>query len=186
MAIEEEDLELDEDAGKKGKSSKVKIIIIALVVLVMMGASIGGTLYFLGGSDEEMVAEEDDATGDSKQKKKKKKAEKNGEPEMVIYHAFEPAFVVNFEDKGVVRFLQIGLSVMTYDEAVTASLKQHDPVIRNNLVLLFSSQSFKDLSSREGKEKLRAETLKEIQSVLKKYTDDKGVEEAFFTSFVIQ
>ena len=185
MAIEEEDLELDEDAGKKGKSSKVKIIIITLVVLVLMGASIGGTLYFLGGSDEEMAAEESDGKDGSKQKKKKKAA-KDGEARMVIYHAFEPPFVVNFEDKGVIRFLQIGLSVMTYDETVTASLKQHDPVIRNNLVLLFSSQSFKDLSSREGKEKLRAETLKEIQSVLKKYTDDKGVEEAFFTSFVIQ
>jgi flagellar FliL protein len=86
----------------------------------------------------------------------------------------------------VIRFLQIGLSVMTRDETVIDSLKQHDPVIRNNLVLLFSSQTFKDLSSREGKEKLRVETLKEIQSILKKYTDDKGIEEAFFTSFVIQ
>ena len=184
MAIEEDDLELDEDAGKKGKSSKVKIIIIALVVLVLMAASIGGTLYFLGGSDEDMAMEDGDAkSGD---KKKKKKSAKGGEAKTVIYHAFEPAFVVNFEDKGVVRFLQIGLSVMTYDAAVTDSLKQHDPVIRNNLVLLFSSQSFKDLSSREGKEKLRADTLKEIQSILMKYTDDKGVEEAFFTSFVIQ
>jgi flagellar FliL protein len=185
MAIEDEDLELDEDAGKKGKSSKVKIIIIVLVVLAMMGASIGGTLYFLGGSDEEMVAEQGDGNNEGKHKKKKKVA-KDGEAVKVIYHTFEPPFVVNFEDKGVVRFLQIGLSVMTHDETVSASLKQHDPVIRNNLVLLFSSQTFKDLSSREGKEKLRVETLKEIQSILKKYTDDKGIEEAFFTSFVIQ
>jgi len=184
MAIEEDDLELDEDAGKKGKSSKVKIIIIAVVALLMVGASIGGTLFFLGGSDEDMAMEEGDAQ--SSDKKKKKKSAKGGDGGKVIYHAFEPPFVVNFEDKGVVRFLQIGLSTMTHDESVVASLKQHDPVIRNNLVLLFSSQSFKDLSSREGKEKLRADTLKEIQSILTKYTDDKGVEEAFFTSFVIQ
>lgn len=183
MAIEEEDLELDEAAGNKGKSSKVKIIIIALVVMLLMGTSIGGTLYFLGGSDEEM-SEQADGMADSK--KKKKKAAKSGEPVKIIYHAFDPPFVVNFEDKGVVRFLQIGLSVMTHDETVTASLQQHDPVIRNNLVLLFSSQTFKDLSSREGKEKLRMQTLKEIQSIMKKYTDDKGIEEAFFTSFVIQ
>lgn len=182
MAIEEEDLELDEAAGKKGKSSKMKIIIISLVVLLMIGASVGGTLYFLGGSDEEM-ADEMDAKADSKKGKKKAKS---ADAMKVVYHAFDPPFVVNFEDKGVVRFLQVGLSVMTHDEAVIASLKQHDPVIRNNLVLLFSSQTFKDLSSRKGKEKLRQETLKEIQSILKKYTDDKGVEEAFFTSFVIQ
>lgn len=183
MAIEDEDLELDEDAGKKGKSSKVKIIIIALVVLLLMGASIGATLYFLGGSGEEMAMDEADGKNGASSKKK---AAKDGEATKVIYHAFEPPFVVNFEDKGVIRFLQIGLSVMSHDETVTASLQQHDPVIRNNLVLLFSSQSFKDLTSREGKEKLRVDTLKEIQSVLKKYTGDEGVEEAFFTSFVIQ
>lgn len=183
MAIEDEDLELDDAAAKKGKSSKVKILIIALVVLLLMGASIGGTLYFLGGSDDEMAM--DDAAGMSEDNGKKK-ANKDGEQMKVIYHAFNPAFVVNFEDKGVVRFLQIGLSVLTHDEAVVASLEQHDPVIRNNLVLLFSSQTFKDLSSREGKEKLRIQTLNEIQSILTKYTGDKGVEEAFFTSFVIQ
>lgn len=185
MAIEEEDLELGDGAAKKGKSSKVTIIIIAVVALLMIGASIGGTLYFLGGSDEEMsTANADSEAGDKN--KKSKKAAQEGESKVVIYHAFEPAFVVNFEDKGVIRFLQVGLSVMTRDEAVIGHLKQHDPVIRNNLVLLFSSQSFKDLSSREGKEKLRAETLKEIQAILKKYTDDKGIDEAFFTSFVIQ
>ena len=181
MAIDEEDLELGDDDGKPVKSGKLKIIIIVLVVLVLMGASIGGTLYFLGGAGEETVAE--DTTGKTANKKAQAKDAGNTK---VIYHPFEPPFVVNFEDKGVVRFLQIGLSVMTHDEAVVDSLKQHDPVIRNNLVLLFSSQSFKDLSSREGKEKLRTETRKEIQSVLQKYTDDKGIQEVFFTSFVIQ
>lgn len=183
MAIEEEDLELGDGAAKKGKSSKVTIIIIVVAVLVMIGASIGGTLYFLGGSDEEMSTADAEA-GDKH--KKSKKAAQEGEVKVVIYHAFEPAFVVNFEDKGVIRFLQVGLSAMTHDESVISDLKQHDPVIRNNLVLLFSSQSFKDLSTREGKEKLRAETLKEIQTILKKYTSDKGVDEVFFTSFVIQ
>lgn len=185
MAIEEDDLELGEGAATKGKSSKVTIIIIAVVALLMIGASIGGTLYFLGGSDEEMSMANADGEGGDKHKKSKKAAHE-GESSAVIYHAFEPAFVVNFEDKGVIRFLQVGLSVMTHNESVISDLTQHDPVIRNNLVLLFSSQSFKDLSSREGKEKLRADTLKEIQTILKKYTGDKGVDEVFFTSFVIQ
>lgn len=185
MAIEEEDLELDEGAAKKGKSSKVKIIIIALVVVLLMAGSIGGTLYFLGGSSsDEMVAEDDAVENDGK--KKKSKSSKDSNSKVVTYYAFDPAFVVNFEDKGVIRFLQITLSAMTYDATVPDSLKQHDPVIRNNLVLLYSSQSYSDLTSREGKEKLRADTLSEIQSILKKYTDDKGIEEVFFTSFVIQ
>ena len=183
MAIEEDDLELDEDAAKKGKSSKVKIIIIALVVLLLIGGTVGGTLYFLGGSSsEEMAAEDGDVENDGKKKKKAK----GSKSKVVTYYAFDPAFVVNFEDKGVIRFLQITLSAMTYDTAVPDSLKEHDPVIRNNLVLLYSSQSYSDLTSREGKEKLRADTLTEIQSILKKYTDDKGIEEVFFTSFVIQ
>ncbi|WP_126453789.1 flagellar basal body-associated FliL family protein [Sulfuriflexus mobilis] len=177
MAIEEEDLELDAEAAVKGKSSKVKIIIIALVVLILMGTSIGVTLYFTGafGSAEEQ--------GEEKAEAEVKQPEQAGK---LIYHAFEPPFVVNFEDKGVVRFLQIGLSVMTKDEGVITSIQQHDPVLRNNLVLLFSSQSFKTLTTREGKEALRAQTLKEIQGALEKQGAKSAVEEVFFTSFVIQ
>ena len=39
---------------------------------------------------------------------------------------------------------------------------------------------------REGKEKLRADALAEIQKVMKAETGKPGVESVFFTSFVMQ
>lgn len=189
MAIDEDDLELDTESGtgkKKGKSSLVKIVIISVVVLLVMGITIGATMYLVGGSEDASAAEDMAAgEGESAKKKQKDKPVRKDSGD-IIYHAFEPAFVVNFEDKGVVRFLQIGLSVMTHNEDVVADLQQHEPVIRNNLVLMLSSQKYEDLTSREGKEKLRAMIRDEIRSILRKYTGDPGIEEAFFTSFVIQ
>ena len=42
------------------------------------------------------------------------------------------------------------------------------------------------LSTQEGKAKLRKEVLKEIHKVLEAETGKEGVEEVFFTSFVMQ
>ena len=175
---DEQDLEL----APKGKSNLKMIIIIAVTVVVLMSASIGGTLYFLGGKDKdhEMPAEEPM----HEEKTEPKKDDKA--PKETIYYKFEPPFVVNFEDKGVVRFLQIGLSAVTDDPMIAEELKKHEPAIRNNLVLLFSSQTYETLGSREGKEKLRKECLEEMQGILKKNAGKPGVQEVYFTSFVIQ
>ncbi len=180
---DEDDLELDTETSK-GKSGLVKIIIIVVVALVVLGGTITATLYFAGvfeGDEDEAVAEEKQADEGNAKKDSKPK-----DTSIVIYHQFDPAFVVNFEDNNVVRFLQIGMSALTHDQAVINELNKHDPAIRNNLVLLFSSQTYDNLSSREGKEELRKKALKEIQDILRENTGDPGVEQIYFTSFVIQ
>lgn len=188
---DEDDLELDTETSK-GKSGLVKIIIIAVVALLVLGGTIAATLYFAGvfdGGEDEAVVEEMEGEGKEDKAKEKKKAKKDSKPKdtsIVIYHEFDPAFVVNFEDNNVVRFLQIGMSALTHDQTVINELNKHDPAIRNNLVLLFSSQTYEELSSREGKEALRKKALKEIQGILKENTGDPGVEQIYFTSFVIQ
>jgi flagellar FliL protein len=40
--------------------------------------------------------------------------------------------------------------------------------------------------TREGKEKLRHEALREIQAILKKESVAPGIEDLLFTSFVVQ
>jgi flagellar FliL protein len=75
---------------------------------------------------------------------------------------------------------------MTREEDVVEELKTHMPVIRNNLVLVFSDQTYDTISTAEGKQKLRDEALAEIKQVLKKETGKTGVEEVYFTSFVMQ
>ena len=52
--------------------------------------------------------------------------------------------------------------------------------------MLFGSQDAQALRSREGKEALRQEVLGEIQRVLEERIGEQGIEEAYFTSFVMQ
>lgn len=103
-----------------------------------------------------------------------------------IYYAMDPPFVVNFEIPAPVRFLQVTVEVMAHEQSVIDAVQKHMPVIRNNLMMLFSGQDYQVIRTREGKEALRARTLAEIQSILKQRTGKPGIEAVYFTSFVMQ
>ncbi len=103
-----------------------------------------------------------------------------------VYFALEPPVVVNFDDQGTVRFLQVTIEVMTRDPASITAVQQHAPLIRNDLMLLLSNRTLADLMSREGKEALRMEALAEVQRILKRETGKTGIESLLFTSFVVQ
>ncbi|MDH3977267.1 MAG: flagellar basal body-associated FliL family protein [Gammaproteobacteria bacterium] len=103
-----------------------------------------------------------------------------------IYLPLDPPLVATFEDKSAVRFLQLTLEVMSRDQAAIDAVQTHMPVIRNSLLLLMGGRTVTDLTSREGKEALRAEALEEMQRILVANTGEPGVEELYFTSFVVQ
>ena len=104
-----------------------------------------------------------------------------------IYYKFDPAFVVNFGGEGSARYFQVTVEAMSRDQAVLDVLKNNEPAVRNDLVLLYSSQDTATLLSVEGKEKLRTATLAAIRKVLdEEGADGKLVEQVYFTSFVIQ
>jgi flagellar FliL protein len=104
-----------------------------------------------------------------------------------IYYKFDPAFVVNFGGEGSARYLQVTVEVMSRDAAILEELKNNEPAVRNDLVLLFSNQDNATLMTVDGKEKLRAATLDSIQKVLNaEGSNGKLVEAVYFTSFVIQ
>ncbi len=172
-----------------------KIIIIVVAVLLLVGGAVGATLYFTGALSEEPVDEEavesedgegeDDAEGEGKSKKKKKKRKKGEDLETFYFH-LQPEFVVNFGAKARPRYLMLEVSASTYDEKVLEIMDTHMPEIRNDLILLYGSQDSKILSTTEGKNELRAKTLEAIQKVLLKHYDDEGIEDVFFTRFVMQ
>jgi flagellar protein FliL len=169
-------------APKRKLPKWVLFAAIGVVALLAIGA---GVYAFMSkkGDDTEQVADPK-----AKGKGKQQVAKKDTKPkEPAIYTAFDPPFVVNFEDKGVVRFLQVTVQVMTRDPKTAEMFKQHDPVIRNDLLLLLGTQTFETLSSREGKEKLREESRAAVASIIKNEGGDpKNVEQLYFTSFVMQ
>ena len=199
----DDDVELDteKEAPAKKKGGKLKLIILIVAGVLLLGGATAG-VYFSGlipafsshSDEEEDVASADSADGKDAAKTKKGdkakgKGKKNGkkkEPQVTLYLPLDPPFVVNFQDQGQLHYLQVTMEVMARDQETIDAVKLHLPVIRNNLTLMLSSQTVESLATREGKEKIRAETLAEIQKILKEQTGKPGVEAVYFTSFVMQ
>lgn len=181
MAVQNLDKEGDENEpvvpeAPKKKLSMGKIIILLVSVLVLAGGGAGAYFYFNQPHQGRAGAEAGSADGKAV-----------GQAKAVpVYYAFDPAFVVNFQDSSSIRFLQVTIEVMSRDPIAIEAVKTHMPVIRNSLVLLFSSQTPENIMTREGKEKIRTDALKEIQKVMKEQTGAPSIEAVYFTGFVMQ
>lgn len=159
-------------AAPPAPSSKKLIIIVTVAVLVAVGAAVGITLMLTGGqsttAEGEAVAEEEAPPAES------------------MYVELTPEFVINFRDRNDrQKFMKAEMSVSTTDEDVAEAVERHMPAIRNSLVLLLSRQVYEDLQPHEGKEKLRAEALAEVQAVLEAEIGKPGVTDLFFSSLVM-
>jgi flagellar protein FliL len=162
------------DADAAPKKSKKWLIVTVLAVLAFLALAGGGaTAFFLVGHNN--------AQG-------KKAAEKPKEPlAPPLYVALDPPFVVNFEGEQLVRFLQVTVQVMTRDPLTVDVLKTNDPVVRNDLLLLFANQKYEEVAARAGKEKLRSDALAAIRHVVANAGGKPDhIEQVYFTSFVMQ
>ena len=177
-------------AGGEGAASPARrklIIFIAIGVVALGGLGAGGFFLFAGKHAATAAADakgKPKATASRESKSEKAEAPPKGP---AIYVALDPPFVVNFEAEQLVRFLQITAQVMTRDPETAELLKANDPMIRNDMLLLLGNQSATTVSSREGKEKLRADALATVRNVVKTAGGKpQNVEAVFFTSFVMQ
>lgn len=169
--------------------SKKMLIIIAAAVLVVVGGGVGAYFAFGHKGEESAQAEgEEGAQGQVKGKSKGKGKHAEEKPKAPpIYVKLDPPFVVNFDANGVMRFLQVTVEVMTRDAHAAELVKANDPMIRNDLLLLFGNQRSTDITTLEGKEKLRADALATVAKVVaSEGGEGKKVEQLFFTSFVMQ
>lgn len=149
------------------KKSKLPLIIIGVLVLAAAG---GAAFKFMkpAATDKPAAAA---ASGKA----------------AAIYYKFDPAFVVNFGSEGNARYLQITLEAMSREQSVIDEIKNNEPAIRNDLVLLYSAQQPEALLAPEGKEKLRAATLDAVRkTIAAEGAKPEAVEAVYFTSFVIQ
>ncbi len=153
-------------------------IVLVLVIVLLATAAGGGVAWFVAGRSAAHAAAGDDKHAEEKEKEKK--------PAPAQYMALDPAFVINLADEDAPRYLQADIQVMTRQAEVLEQVKAHLPQIRNNLLMLFAQQKAADLRSRDGREKLQAAALAEVQKVLQAETGKPGVEALYFTSFVTQ
>ncbi|UPG86911.1 flagellar basal body-associated FliL family protein [Luteibacter aegosomatis] len=158
----------DDAAPAPKKKGKAKLLIIGAIVVLAAGGA-GAFVMLKGGHGKgaESAAEAEKA-------------------KPALYLQMDPAFVVNFQDDTALRFLQIGVNVMSHDPEAIAAVREADPEIRNALLMLFSAQDVKTLSDVKGKQKLQASALAEVQRILKGKIGRPGVDAVFFTSFIMQ
>ncbi len=107
-------------------------------------------------------------------------------PKTEVYLALQPAFVVNFRDDDSLRYLQVGITLMAHDQAALDTAKSADPVLRDALVALLSSQDYTVISGAAGREKLQAQALLAVRKVVQERLGRPGIDALYFTSFVMQ
>lgn len=154
----------------------MKKIIVAVVVLLLLGGGAGA--FFL------LPLGEPPADGEAAQAGQQVAPEPEPDGE-ALYLPLDPAFVVNFEYNGGIRYLQISLQVMAYEPSVLEKVAAHMPAVRNNLILLFSGQDYPTLNTVEGKEALRGAVRESVNKQLK-LKGESRVRDVFFTGFVVQ
>lgn len=103
-----------------------------------------------------------------------------------LYQPLDPAFTVNYAHGGRQRYMQVSVVLMGRDPEAMAAAKEHSPLIRNQLVMLFSSADFEQLMSAEGKETLREQATLAVQSLMEQELGKPIIESVLFTNLVLQ
>ncbi|MBQ0724290.1 MAG: flagellar basal body-associated FliL family protein [Cycloclasticus sp.] len=179
---EQQDESVDLEAGSKKKL----IIIIAAGVMALLLVT-GAVLYFMGIFDDEKPSKSSDP---AKEESAEKEAnDESDEDDSVVstatYLPLSPAFLVNFKT-GNIRVLKVEISLLATDDKVIDAVKLHDPVIRNNILLLLSNQDPEALKTLDGKMGLQAAIKGEINKVLADKQVPSNVKDVFFTELVMQ
>lgn len=102
------------------------------------------------------------------------------------YIPLEPSFVVNFGETGPLKYLKADISIRVDDAETINAVQHHMPMIRHNLVMLFSRQSEEDIATAEGKEQLRLTALQEINTLLTAEAGKSAVIDLFFSNLIVQ
>ncbi|MCD8547349.1 MAG: flagellar basal body-associated protein FliL [Aeromonadaceae bacterium] len=160
----------------KPARSKKTLIIIIVAVLLLVGGGVGGWLLLAGGEEAAPAAEQ--------------AASADGQAAPVVdaalYVGMPRAFVFNVAGKPRDRLVQIKVQLMVRGSDAEGLAKQHTPLIEGTLLRVFSAATVPQLSTVEGKDKLRQDSVEEVRRVLTELTGKPVVEQILFTGFVMQ
>ena len=156
-----EAVEEEERPAEPKKKSKLKLIIIASVVLIIVIAGTVIGFYFF-----------------TKTEVKKPEVEK---PIVLTIWPME-AFVINIAETNGERYLKIVIQLEVSDSDVVKELEQLKPRLRDSILDLLTSKTYKDLMDLAGKQRLREEIAGRINNILQR----GKVTKVYFTDFVVQ
>ena len=191
-----------EVAAPKGGGSKKKLIIILVAVLVLVLAGGGAAFMLLKKKHAEDGDDETEVTTEEQAPKAKAKAKSGPPPTFVPLDSF----TVNLADKEVDRFAQIGITLEVNDPKFAEQIKAYMPAVRSNVLMVLSHKTSAELLTREGKEQLAKDIMREavrpmgieldddsqrstpdaLKKKKKKKPVDSPISQVLFSNFIVQ
>lgn len=187
----------DEDEGTKEKqpmTMKKVIILMSAAFISILVITVVALVLILKPEHTAPVTNDVPKETSKEEKKSEVKGTSNqgadeagaAEGKRAFFYSIKPVFIVNL-DSNRVKFLQIGVDIMAKKQETITKITDNLPIIKNELVTLFSNKGYEQVKTVDGREALRREALKIIKQVLEKETSgDSGIDDVLFTSFVMQ
>jgi flagellar FliL protein len=157
---------------KPKKFNKWLIVILGLILLG--GAGTGAIIFFGRGALP-------DSLDLLRTKEPVKGQEETAKKSQGYIYSMEP-FVVNLVDSNQARYLKIRISLESKEIKVNEEYERRLPQLRDMILTLLSSKSFKDIYDSQGKGKLKEEITSRINQLLNSFQ----VRAVYFTEFMIQ
>ena len=180
-----------------------------VAVLLLLVAAVVGTMFFTGAfkpkpelTAEQLLLQQEaaGAAADGKGeagKDGKKDGKKDGPPGKLTkkspeltrfdfsYLQLEREFLTNLT--GSRKVMSIQVAVMTrYDERVFDNVKKHEFALRSVMMDVMRQTVDADLSKPDFRKELAVRLRDVMNSLLEKYEDFGGIEDVYFTSFIVQ
>ena len=191
------------------KKPMLLIIVGIVAVLLLLVAAVLGTMFFTGAfkpkpelTAEQLLLQQEagEAAADGKGeagKDGKKDGKKGGPPGKLSkkspeltrfdfsYLQLEREFLTNLT--GSRKVMSIQVAVMTrYDERVFDNVKKHEFALRSVMMDVMRQTVDADLSKPDFRKELAVRLRDVMNSLLEKYEDFGGIEDVYFTSFIVQ
>jgi len=194
-----------EEEQKKGGLIKIIIFVVAGIMLIAVGLGIG---YFIFGGEPEpdpsaevnQIIEGKETEKKEKEESAEKKEGEEGEEGMITknvkevpevdayettYFEFPGDFTTNL--KGSRKFLQVSVGVSTqYDEKVMEVVDSHQLALRSEILSTISDFTEEDISGSDGKKKLSDRLMVVLNKKLETLKEFPGIEDVYFTAFILQ
>ena len=195
-----------EEEPKKSGLVKIIIFVVAGILLIAVGLGIG---YFIFGGEPEpdpsaevnqIIEGKNNKEKDVEKNKENEEGEVEGEDGLIkknvkaipevdsyetTYFEFPGDFTTNL--KGSRKFLQLSVGVSTqYDEKVMEVVDSHQLALRSEILSTVSDFSEEDISGSDGKKKLSDKLIVVLNAKLEMLKEFPGIEDVYFTAFILQ
>ncbi|WP_310615442.1 flagellar basal body-associated FliL family protein [Limnohabitans sp.] len=197
MATEAVEAPAEEVEGEpKKKKPILLILVIVLSVIVLIMSVMFGTLYFSGFFEhkseaaahekvDELEKAAEDAHGAAPSGPSKVKKEAEATRFENTYLEIDKEFMTNITSSK--KIMVVKVAVMThYDSRVFDNVKKHEFAIRSAVLDVMRQSTEADVAKQDFRVELAAKIKVVMNDMLMKYEDFGGIEDVFFTSFVMQ